>query len=133
MVYTIPSITEIISLNVDFSVSSCFIYFNSSGDGGNRTRVRKNRPSNIYEHRPSDFSPVQRGTDKSLTSQPFGPESPLSCDPWLIARHSDFLSPGTTTGQRAGWADVAYKEAIELALAVLGGEGHRCVGSVIGT
>jgi len=49
-----------------------------SGDGGNRTRVRKNRPSNIYECRWFLFSLRSGSTNKPGISQLLRPESPLS-------------------------------------------------------
>ncbi len=42
--------------------------------------------------------------------QPLRPESLLSYGTRRPVRHSDFVTPGSTTGQRAGWADVALRE-----------------------
>jgi len=50
----------------------------SSGDGGNRTRVRKNRPSEIYERIRLKVSPQGAQPAKVACSHPLGPEGPLS-------------------------------------------------------
>ena len=49
-----------------------------SGDGGNRTRVRKTRPSKIYERSRLELSPQATHPAKLTCDQPLGPEGPLS-------------------------------------------------------
>jgi hypothetical protein len=66
------------------------------------------------------------------TGDPLGPEEPLLCRTRQPAQHSGILSPDSTTGQSAGWADVVSEEAMRPAHR-LGGEGHSSVRSVIGT
>jgi hypothetical protein len=50
----------------------------NGGDGGNRTRVRKTRPTEIYERSRSRMSPQVTQPANLTCSQPFEPESPLS-------------------------------------------------------
>jgi len=47
------------------------------GDGGNRTRVRKIRPSGIYERSLSNLSPGQSTTDRELSRLAAGTRKPL--------------------------------------------------------
>ena len=78
-----------------------------SGDVGNRTRVRKIRPSNIYERSRLEFSlEASRPTKAApeLTAETRKPLFRTLSD--MGVRHSAFFTPDPTTGQRAGWADV---------------------------
>jgi len=52
--------------------------FAGSGDGGNRTRVRKIRPPKIYERSRLIVSPQGTQPAKLSCSHPLRPESPLS-------------------------------------------------------
>ena len=77
------------------------------GDGGNRTRVRKTRPSEIYERSRLGMSPQVTQPAKLTCSQPLGPESPLSRSQRHRARHSTFVTPNPLTGWRTVRADAA--------------------------
>jgi len=78
-----------------------------SGDGGNRTRVRKTRPSEIYERSRLGMSPQVTQPANLTCSQPLGPESPLSRNQRHHARHSTFVSPNPLTGWRTVRVDAA--------------------------
>jgi len=63
------------------------------GDGGNRTRVRKNRATNFYERSGSLFLLLFGRPSANFSSQPLGPESPLLCIARPYAQHSNFVAP----------------------------------------
>jgi len=77
------------------------------GDGGNRTRVRKTRPSEIYERSQLGMSPQVTQPANLTCGQPLGPESPLSRNQRHHARHSTFVSPNPLTGWRTVRVDAA--------------------------
>jgi len=63
------------------------------GDGGNRTRVRKNRPSNIYECSQSLLSSMPgKLTNLALTSR-LDPKALFRTIRGRVARHSDIFTP----------------------------------------
>ena len=76
------------------------------GDGGTRTRVRKNRPTNIYEHSWSLLSLRAERTSRTAPCQPLGPESPLSCSTWRFCTALRLCNARSTSGRSTGWADV---------------------------
>ena len=56
--------------------------------------------------------PIGPQPTRRPTSEPLGPESPsIRALRGIHARHSVFVAPGTISGQRAGWADVALLES----------------------
>ena len=78
-----------------------------SGDGGNRTRVRKTRPSEIYERSRLGMSPQVTQPANLTCGQPLGPESPLSRSQQHHARHCPFVTPSPFTGGSTGRVDAA--------------------------
>jgi hypothetical protein len=76
------------------------------GDGGNRTRVRKDRPADIYERSWVLFLTMCLLASGLPHGQPFGPESPLSHDQRRHMRHSGIVTPDSLTGRNSGVADV---------------------------
>jgi len=103
-----------------------------SGDGGNRTRVRKNRPANFYERSNSLVSRLARWFAEQESHYPLRPESLLSQPPRRGRRQSDFVAPASTTGQTAEQADVTYERSFADHPS-LGSEGESSVLSAIGT
>ena len=79
----------------------------ASGDGGNRTRVRKTRPSKIYERSRLMLSPQVTQPAKLTCGQPLGSEDPLSRIKRRHARHSTIVTPSPITGWSTGRVDAA--------------------------
>jgi hypothetical protein len=104
-----------------------------SGDGGNRTRVRKTRPTEIYERSRWLSSPQVIPPAKSTCGQPLGPEGPLSRSQRRRARHSTFMTPSPFTGWSTGRVDAASSRRPAVYSCCLRSEGHSGVGSAVGT
>jgi hypothetical protein len=65
------------------------------GDGGNRTRVRKIRPADIYERSRLLLVVSRATTDKNTRSTSrWDPKAPLSHAARRGMWHSDFVTPG---------------------------------------
>ena len=79
----------------------------TGGDGGNRTRVRKTRPSEIYERSRLGMSPQVIQPANLTCGQSLGPEGPLSRSQRHHARHSTFVTPNPFTGWSTGRVDAA--------------------------
>ncbi len=104
-----------------------------SGDGGNRTRVRKTRPTEIYERSRLGMSPQVTQPAKLTCSHLLGPESPLSRSKQHRARHCPFLTPNPFTGGSTGRVDAASSKETGCSAQRLCSEGHGSIGSAIGT
>jgi hypothetical protein len=85
------------------------------GDVGNRTRVRKIQPANIYERSQLfEFRQQVHNRPRLPTNYPLGPESPsFARVATSIVRHSTFVSPGTVPGEdtETGGRGPAFRRA----------------------
>jgi hypothetical protein len=98
----------------------------TGGDGGIRTRVRKDRSAELYERSRVLVVAMCSLTSRLSHSQPFEPESSLSHVKRRPMRHSSFVTPGSLTGRKSGEADVISRgdECASSSLMQRAGEQH---------
>jgi len=75
------------------------------GDGGNRTRVQKIRPSEIYERSRLIVSPPEIHPAKLPCGHSLRPESPLSLRAWPYGAAFRLWVACSLSGRKAGVAD----------------------------